>query len=44
MHGLYVAMFICGTVSLTMLGVTLSSLAEERTKQLQLLVAARRPD
>jgi hypothetical protein len=44
MHGLYVAIFICGTVTLAMIGATLTSLAEQRTKQLQLLAEARRRD
>lgn len=42
MHGLYVAIFICGTVTLTMIGATLTTLAEQRTKQLELLVEARK--
>jgi hypothetical protein len=42
MHGLYVAIFICGTVTLTMLGLTLTSLAEQRTKQLELLAERQR--
>ncbi len=43
MHGVYVAIFICGTVVLTMIGVTMTSLAEQRTKQLELLKEANKP-
>jgi hypothetical protein len=41
MHGLYVAIFLCGTVTLTMIGLTLTQLAEQRTKQLELLAQVR---
>jgi hypothetical protein len=44
MHGLYVAIFVCGTMTLTVIGLTLTSLAEQRTKQLELLAAMNRAD
>jgi ABC-type transport system involved in cytochrome c biogenesis permease component len=42
MHGLYVAIFICGTVTLSMLGATLATLAEQRTKQMELLLQSQK--